>query len=380
MVKDLSLRFRSALVFLFASMVTVPFFAGSVSGAAPEKLQNDSARDALQSSLDSTVQSAHTLHSLAEDYSYDGTDRWQGQLQYFASNLDSFMVALGDSVIPAGNGSIITYDQPYMMCTIIARGYRDKQISFFPLRDSLRVLRFEMEEAEPGDMERSIYPVIHWRANVFLTAEPGTRFELDGNLVRDLPEVQAEFVNDHTVLLRLTSGHYHMKAHYADGSSREELVRTAHSRMVNAQMYQRPLQSELRSARWAPGGGQSLRHQRARANLIRGAMITSALGTVFATMSYDARRDRFDEAFQKYLDAPEREDLDALFRDAIKEQDRANLMAGLGVASALTFAGVYVFNVIDGGRGYREYIGIDPFVDFDLHSSHPTVGFRYRFE
>ncbi len=91
MVKDLSLRFQSALVFLFASMVAVPIFAGSVSGAATEKLQNDGARDALQASLDTTVQSvhtlysqldttaqsAHTLHSLAEDYSDDGTDRWQ---------------------------------------------------------------------------------------------------------------------------------------------------------------------------------------------------------------------------------------------------------------------------------------------------------------
>jgi hypothetical protein len=352
MVKVLSERIRPVLIILLVSLVPVFVLAGPAAEA-----------------------SADTGGLPDED-----PNRWQGQLQFFSSNLDSFMVALGDSVIPAGNGSIFTYDQPYMMCTIIARGYRDKQISFFPLRDSLRVLRFEMEAAGPGEAAGSIYPVVHWRANVILTAEPGTRFELDGNPVRDLTDVHTEFLNDHTVLLRLRSGHYRMKAHYADGSSREELVRTTHSRLVHAQMYQRPLRHELRSARWVPGGGQSLRHQRARANLIRGAMITSALGTVLATMSYDARRDRFDESYQKYLDAPERADLDALYRDARREQDRANLMAGLGVASALTFAGTYLFNVIDGGRGYREYIGIDPYVDFDAYTGHPAVGFRYRFD
>lgn len=324
-----------------------------------------------------TVESEHAISDVPPDAE---TEHWHGQLQFFSARPDSFMVVLGDSVIPATNGSIITFDRLFLSCTIIAKGYRDKQISFFPLRDSLRVIRFEMEEAGSGDMTESMYPLIHWRANVFLAAEPGTRFELDGKPIQEQTDTYGEFVNDHTVLLRLAPGRYHVRAFYPDGSAREEFVVARPSRLTHATMYQRPLRSDLRTARWFPGAGQLMKHQRGRALLIWGGMVTGTAGIIVSTISYDARRDRFNEAYQRYLDAPERSDLDALYREAQKEQNRTNLMAGLGVASALTLAGSYVFNVVDGSRGYRDYIGIDPYVNFDVYTGQPAVGFRYRFD
>ena len=232
-----------------------------------------------------------------------------GQVQFVSSSVDSFHVIFGYNrmldhhIRPVVSGELVPLHRPYTRAVVIARGFRDKEVVIPRNPDRQAVVTFSLQEIDPGKIAESRYPMIHWDANLFLVAEPGTRFELDAAPLRggNASTIQRmEYLNENTLLLRMWPGTYGITAHYADGSSWSEEVRV---------------------------------------------------------------------------------DFDALYDDVRKHRRRTNTLSVLRYAFGGLMAGTYLYNVIDGGRapdtGFREYRGVNPFLDMDQCTGAPTIGIRY---
>ncbi len=342
-----------------------------------------------------------------------------GEVQFNAANVDSFHLIFGYesmldyNLMPASGGEVVRLDRPYTRAVVIARGFHDKEVSLPRSRDSQSVVEFTMSEIEPGRIAETRYPMIHWDANLFLVAEPGTRFELDQEPLQKsatsssmhtdlqstaLPDSNSgsqsdttvytntaihrmEYRNENTLLLRMWPGTYSVTAHYPDGRSWSEEIRLDFDRLRYQPMYQNPLESDLQRARWIPGGGQSLKREYGKATAIQALMVASLTGSAITWAGYFMQRDRYHDSYNAYRQAPAFSDFDALYSDVQRHQRTANLYSAMRYVLAATLAGTYIYNVIDGGSepatGFREYRGIDPFLDMDQHTGAPTVGIRY---
>lgn len=311
-------------------------------------------------------------------------------VQFVSANVDSFHVLFGYDnmlayhLVPVKNRELVSLDQPYTRAIIIAHGYRDKELAIPRSEGGQAVLSFTMSEATPERMAETRYPMIHWNANLFLVAEPGTRFELDAAPLRgsDASIIhRMEYWNQNTLLLRMWPGTYTITAHYANGDSRSEEVGVTFDRLRYQPMFQNPLQSDLQRARWIPGGGQNLKREYRKELMIQAVMAASLSGSVVSWAGYYIERNRYYDSRDIYRTAPGFSDFDALYDDVRKHRQRTNTFNVLRYAFGAALAGSYVYNVIDGGRapenGFRQYRGIDPFLDMDQYTGVPTGGIRY---
>ena len=313
-----------------------------------------------------------------------------GQVQFVTASIDSFHVIFGYEsmldyhLLPVSSGDAVPLDRPYTRAVIIARGFRDKEVVIPRSPDRQAVVPFTLEEADPQKVAETRYPMIHWDANLFLVAEPGTRFELDAAPERggDASTIhRKEYWNDNTLLLRLWPGTYGITAHYANGDSRSDEVRVAFDRLSYRPMYQSPVQADVLRARWIPGAAQSLKQEPFKATAIQALMVAGLAGSAVSWTGYYIERTRFNDSYDTYRAAPSFSDFDALYGDVRKHRRRTNTFSALRYAFGAIFAGTYVYNVLDGGRapdtGFREYRGVNPFLDMDVYTGAPTVGIRY---
>ncbi len=313
-----------------------------------------------------------------------------GQVQFVSASIDSFHVIFGYDnmldyhLVPVSSGEVVPLDRPYTRAVIIARGFRDKEVAIPRGPDRQAVVPFTLEETSPEKVAETRYPMIHWDANLFLVAEPGTRFELDKAPLQSGDEStkqRMEYWNDNTLLLRLWPGTYGVTAHYPDGTAWSEEIRVEFDRLSYQPMYQNPLRSDVQRARWIPGGGQNLKREHFKATAIQAIMVTGLAGSAVSWTGYYIERSRFHYSYDTYRSAPAFSDFDDLYGEVRKHRRRTNTFSALRYAFGAILAGTYIYNVVDGGRtpdsGFREYQGINPFLDMDRYTGAPTVGIRY---
>ena len=144
-----------------------------------------------------------------------------GQVQFVSSSVDSFHVIFGydrmldHHIRPVVSGELVPLHRPYTRAVVIARGFRDKEVVIPRSQDRRAVVTFSLQEIDQGKIAESRYPMIHWDANLFLVAEPGTRFELDAAPLRggNASTIQRmEYLNENTLLLRMWPGTYGITA------------------------------------------------------------------------------------------------------------------------------------------------------------------------
>lgn len=317
-------------------------------------------------------------------------ERMFGTVQFHAANVDSFHVIFGYEkmlayhIVPVTNGEVVPLERPYTHAVVIARGFRDKEVVIPRDRDPHPVVEFTMKEVEPENVAETRYPMVHWDANLFLVAEPGTRFELDASPPEDADSSaihRLDYRNENTLMLRMWPGTYDITAHYPDGQSWSEEVRVEFDRLRYQPLYQNPLKSDVLRARWIPGGGQNLKREHFKATAIQVLMVCNLAASAVSWTGYYIERNRFHDRYDTYLKAPDFSDFDDLYGDVRKHRRRTNTFSALRYAFGAGLAGTYLYNVIDGGRtpdtGFREYRGVNPFLDMDQYTGAPTIGFRY---
>lgn len=321
-----------------------------------------------------------------------------------ATNAESFFVILGDSVLSARNGDTFELNPEYTFCLILARGFKDKRLSLsFDDSDPLtKDLTFTLQKAGRNEQAESRYPNLHWNANLVVSAEPGSRFELNGrridrevDLPRDRwaeqlagdgyqgisPEIfRTEWLPDSTLLLQVAPGNYDITVYYPDGLQNRFDV-FAGDRLKHAELYQNPARAQMMKARWIPGRGQSLKHERRKSLTIKSILIGGLVGSYVSHRVHGIYLDDYDLASETYLNAPERADLDKKYQIVQDKQTKVNLAAASRLIFAAVIAGSYIYNVIDASRapagGFRRFEGIDPFVDYDVYTGSPAAGIRY---